>query len=58
MPTLMLNGRYDEATDEVVEPYFRNINKAKWITLSESSHMPNWEERDRFMEVVSTFLKY
>ena len=58
VPTLLLNGRYDEAMDEVVEPYFEKVDKAKWFTFAESSHMPHWEERDRFMEVVRGFLKY
>ena len=38
--------------------YFEKVDKAKWFTFAESSHMPHWEERDRFMEVVRGFLKY
>ena len=58
VPTLLLNGHDNEAMDEVVEPYFEKVDKAKWVTLVESSHMPHCEERDRFVEVVSRFLKY
>ncbi|KAI0719387.1 proline-specific peptidase [Cerioporus squamosus] len=47
VPTLLLNGRYDEAQDSVV---------VKWYTFAESSHMPQYEERERFMQVVSDFL--
>ncbi|EIN10808.1 proline iminopeptidase [Punctularia strigosozonata HHB-11173 SS5] len=57
VPTLLINGRYDEATDEVVQPFFDSIPKVKWVTFSESSHMPQWEERERYMEVVASFLK-
>ncbi|KAK5105857.1 hypothetical protein LTR16_006489 [Cryomyces antarcticus] len=57
-PTLLINGYYDEATNLVSEPYFREIPHIKWFTFAESSHMPHWEERDRFMEVVSGFLEY
>ncbi|TKA64979.1 hypothetical protein B0A49_11441, partial [Cryomyces minteri] len=57
-PTLLINGYYDEATDSVSEPYFREVPHIKWFTFAESSHMPHWEERDRFMEVVSGFLEY
>ncbi|KAJ9637737.1 hypothetical protein H2201_004172 [Coniosporium apollinis] len=57
VPTLLINGRYDEATDEVVEPYFQKIKKVKWVTFEQSSHMPHVEERSRFMEVVSHFLR-
>ncbi|OZJ01372.1 hypothetical protein BZG36_05736 [Bifiguratus adelaidae] len=56
VPTLLLNGRYDEAQDSVVEPYFREIPKIKWVTFAESSHMAHEEERERFMQVVGSFL--
>jgi len=56
VPTSLLNGRYDEAMDETVEPYFEKVDKTKWVTFAESSHMPHWKERDRFIEVVSRFL--
>ncbi|KAL9027512.1 MAG: hypothetical protein Q9196_003972 [Gyalolechia fulgens] len=56
VPTLLLNGRYDEAQDEVVEPYFRGIEKVKWYRFAESSHTPQLEERDEFMRVVARFL--
>lgn len=57
MPTLVINGRYDEATSASVEPFFREIDKVKWYEFAESSHTPHLEERERFMEVVSKFLK-
>lgn len=57
VPTLLLNGRYDEAQDSSVVPFFNNIRRVKWYTFAESSHMPHWEERDRFMEIVDEFLK-
>ncbi|KAF1989955.1 proline-specific peptidase [Aulographum hederae CBS 113979] len=56
VPTLLLNGRYDEATDEVVRPYFQGIRQVKWFTFAESSHMPHYEERELFMKVVDGFL--
>ena len=54
--TLLINGRYDEVTDASVEPWFKHIPKVKWITLENSSHMSHYEERERFMQVVGTFL--
>ena len=39
VPTLVVNGRYDEAQDECVEPYFWNIPKVKWFRFAESSHV-------------------
>ncbi|KAL2068172.1 hypothetical protein VTL71DRAFT_16270 [Oculimacula yallundae] len=56
VPTLLVNGRFDEAQDEVVEPFFRNIEKVKWVRFAESSHMPHWEEKDEFMKVVKDFI--
>ena len=56
VPTLVLNGRYDEAQDSCVMPFFQLIPRVKWYTFAEGSHMPHWEERERYMEVVDGFL--
>lgn len=57
VPVLLLNGRFDEAQDEVVMPYFTNIKTpVKWVQFAESSHMPHFEERKRYMEIVDAFL--
>lgn len=54
--TLLLNGRYDEVTDESVEPWFRTIPKVKWVTLENSSHTGMFEDRERYMYLVGAFL--
>ncbi|KAI0315990.1 proline iminopeptidase [Amylostereum chailletii] len=56
VPTFVVNGRADIAQDFVVAPFFEKIPKAKWVTLERSSHMPFWEERPRFMQLVREFL--
>ncbi|KAL1949577.1 hypothetical protein VTO73DRAFT_8458 [Trametes versicolor] len=56
VPTLLLNGRYDEAQDSVVVPYFRGIEKVKWFTFAESSHTPQYEEREKYVRLVGDFL--
>ncbi|KAI0352886.1 prolyl aminopeptidase-2 [Trametes cingulata] len=56
VPTLLLNGAYDEATDSTVLPLFKAIPKVKWYTFPESSHMPLWEEREKYMSLVAEFL--
>ncbi|KAI0774344.1 prolyl aminopeptidase-2 [Fomes fomentarius] len=56
VPTLLLNGAYDEAGDSSVVPFFRAIPKVKWFTFAESSHTPHWEERKKFMRLVADFL--
>ncbi|KAJ4471413.1 proline iminopeptidase [Lentinula aciculospora] len=58
VPTLITNGRLDEAQDEVVVPFFREIPRVKWVRFEKSSHMPHFEERERYMEEVRAFLKY
>ncbi|KAI0671830.1 hypothetical protein C8Q78DRAFT_800662 [Trametes maxima] len=56
VPTLLLNGRYGEAQDSVVVQYFRALEKMKWFTFAESSHMPQYEEKEKYMRVVGDFL--
>jgi pimeloyl-ACP methyl ester carboxylesterase len=57
VPTLLTNGRYDEVQDLCMKPWFDNIPKVEWMKFEDSSHMPHWEERERYMEVVGNFLK-
>jgi len=57
VPTMLLNGRHDEATDAVVQLYFDAIPRVRWFTFAESSHMPHWEERELFMGRVAAFLR-
>ena len=56
VPTLLLNGRHDEVTELCIEPWFKSIPDVKWVTLENSSHMAHFEERQRYMEICSTFL--
>ena len=55
-PTLLINGRYDEAQNSCVMPFFKEIAKVKWFEFAESSHMPHLEERELFMDIVAEFL--
>lgn len=56
VPGLLINGEYDYMTDSVCGPYFSEMKKIKWIKFAESSHMPHWEERERYMGVLREFL--
>jgi proline-specific peptidase len=56
VPTLLLSGRYDEATPAIVETIQRGIPGSEWVLFDESSHMPHVEERERYMQVVGGFL--
>lgn len=56
VPTLLINGKYDGAQDSTMEPFFDGIDKVKWVTFAESSHVPHLEEPERFLAVVGGFL--
>ena len=55
-PTLIINSRYDMAQDLALQPFFDNVPKVKWAHFSESSHMPYWEESERYYSIVGKFL--
>ncbi|NGO72308.1 proline iminopeptidase-family hydrolase [Streptomyces boncukensis] len=57
VPTLLVSGRYDEATEAVVRPYHELIPDVRWEIFDASSHVPNLEEPERFREVMRDFLK-
>jgi pimeloyl-ACP methyl ester carboxylesterase len=56
VPTLLLNGRQDEAQDVAMQPFFNNIDKVKWITLEQAAHFTHVDQRKRHMQAVSDFL--
>jgi L-proline amide hydrolase len=55
-PTLLISGRYDEATPHIVEQIHTRIAGAQWELFEESSHMPHVEEPEAFLERVEGFL--
>lgn len=55
-PTLVLSGKYDEATPLAVTPFAERIPGARWVVLEQSSHMPHIEERPLCMRIVGEFL--
>jgi len=55
-PTLVLGGRYDEVTPVVAAQIRDGIPNARAVTFEQSSHLPFWEERERFMAVLGDFL--
>jgi L-proline amide hydrolase len=55
-PTLLISGRYDEATPATVQPFYDHVPDVRWEIFEESSHMPFFEEPDRYRDVVETFL--
>ncbi|MBT2297952.1 proline iminopeptidase-family hydrolase [Pseudomonas fluorescens] len=56
VPTLLISGRYDEATPTVVKPYLDHVPGIRWALFENSSHMPHIEERMACMGTVVRFL--
>ncbi|MFE2481139.1 proline iminopeptidase-family hydrolase [Streptomyces sp. NPDC059389] len=57
VPTLLISGRHDEATEVTVQPFAELIPDVRWEIFEESSHMPHLEEPERFAEVMDRFLQ-
>jgi L-proline amide hydrolase len=57
VPTLVISGRYDEATPAIAEAVHRGIPGSKWVLFEHSSHMPHAEEPERFIGVLDDFLR-
>ena len=55
-PTLLISGRYDEATQATIQPFADLIPDVCWTVFEHSSHMPHVEERALCMDVVGRFL--
>lgn len=56
VPTLVLAGRFDEATPALAETIHRGIPGSERVIFEESAHFPHIEETERYLEVVSDFL--
>jgi L-proline amide hydrolase len=57
VPALLISGKYDEATPEVVRPYVEKVPGIRWVLFEQSSHMPHVEEEAKCLATVSDFLK-
>ena len=56
VPTLLLSGRYDEATPAVMRSLHEGIAGSEWHVLEESSHSCHSEEETPTMVLVADFL--
>lgn len=56
VPTLVIGGRYDEATPLITETVHRGIPGSEWVLFENSSHMPHIEEGERYLQVLDDFL--
>jgi L-proline amide hydrolase len=56
VPTLLIAGRYDEATPEVIRPWQQSVPDIRTHVFDNSSHMPHVEEEAACLAVVAEFL--
>lgn len=56
LPVLLLCGRYDEATPEASEHFASLLPNARVEVFEDSAHFPFWNEREKYMRTVRTFL--
>ncbi len=57
VPTLITTGRYDEVTPRVAQSIHEHIPGSRLVLFENSSHLPMWEERERYIAVVKSFLE-
>jgi L-proline amide hydrolase len=57
VPTLVIRGRYDMCTEPIAAELLNGIEGARLEVFAESSHTPVLEESDRYLSVVSSFMK-
>jgi pimeloyl-ACP methyl ester carboxylesterase len=55
-PTLVLGGRFDEATPTITEATHRAIAGSEWVIFEQSAHLPHLEEPESYLQVLQDFL--
>jgi proline-specific peptidase len=57
VPTLVVRGAYDMCTAPIAAELVDGIQNVREVVLEHSSHTPVLEETDRYLEVVSSFIR-
>ena len=57
VPTLLINGKFDEVTPKTQKRLVKKIKGAEWICLPYSSHLSWVEEPAAWISAVGEFLK-
>lgn len=58
VPTLILCGRFDEATPVLAETIHQGIQDSEFVIFENSEHMPHITETERYLQVLNNFLLY
>jgi L-proline amide hydrolase len=56
VPTLIINGEYDEAADVAIRPFLDSIVGVKWVKFANCSHTSHLEAPGKFIQAVVDFL--
>ncbi|KAH7869187.1 Alpha/Beta hydrolase protein [Lentinula edodes] len=54
-PTLLISSPVDEMWEPCVKPFFEGIPLCKWVEFQNSSHLPMYEEPQRYLQIVVDF---
>ncbi|KAJ3851683.1 hypothetical protein EV368DRAFT_28163, partial [Lentinula lateritia] len=46
--TLLISAPFDEVQDIAVQPWFSRVSQVKWVELQNSTHLPQFEEPERY----------
>jgi proline-specific peptidase len=55
VPTLVLCGRYDEATPALAETIHRGILGSELVIFENSAHFPHIEETEQYLQILDQF---
>ncbi len=56
LPTLIISGKYDEATPKQMTAAHKGIKDSQWVLLEKSSHTGNLEQPEEYLAAVEEFL--
>ena len=56
VPTLVIGGRFDEATPTITETIHQGISGSEWVIFENSAHFPHIEETELYLQVLGKFL--
>ena len=56
VPTLVIGGRFDEATPTITETIHQGIPGSEWVIFENSAHFPHIEETELYLQVLGKFL--
>lgn len=57
IPALVTCGKFDEVTPEIAKSIADEIKGSEMVVFQNSAHMQFWEEREKYLEVLSAFVE-